>query len=521
MGCYTSSNSVYVGSNFNVTVWLNTSDPVDSWWVGILSYNTTVLKMADATSLSMNSLWRTGFYDNGTIDNNNGKISGIQAWINTNSTSNTTLFNVTFNAKKPGTCNIKLYQAEAFFVGPNVLDSTHNSSIIILSVYSPGGGGGTDTTSPSIPTNVRCTTPKIDNTPSFAWNAATDESGISSYIVKIDNGEEIEIGNVQQWTSTSVLEDGNHTFYVKAIDGASNPGTYGSCSFIIDTTITGEPPEANAGGPYTGLNNQTVVFDGSSSTDDISIKNFTWDFGDGNFGYGPYPNHIYQDVADYNVTLTVRDDDGLTDTDTTIIKILLDSDGDGWSDTIEKSYDTNTSDPDNKPIDTDYDGIPDDDSPDGNYTGDSDDDNDLINDYTELNLGSDPLNNLDVKQIKQIEGGFVVDIDNDEIHDRFYNSNSGIITTINVKDDGTYLLDINGDGKWDYIYNPLSDSIESYEEKSSDDFPWIPLIIGFIILIIIVTIFLLFKTGYLYIEVEEQTTDEKINNVSDQSQIQS
>ena len=306
IGCYTSSNSVYVGSDFNLTVWLNTSDPVDSWWVGILSYNTTVLKMADATSLSINSFWKTGFYDNGTIDNNNGKITGIQAWINTNSTSNTTLFNITFNAKKPGTCNIKLNQAEAFFVGPNILDNTSNTSIKINSVYTPGGGGGIDTTSPSTPTNVRCTTPKIDNTPSFTWNEATDESGISGYIIKIDSGEEIEIGNVQLWTSTTELEDGNHTFYVKAIDGASNTGSYGSCSFNIDTTITGEPPEANAGGPYTGLNNQTVTFDGSGSSDDTSLENFTLDFGDETFGYGPYPNHTYHEVADYTVTLLLE-----------------------------------------------------------------------------------------------------------------------------------------------------------------------------------------------------------------------
>ena len=198
----------------------------------------------------------------------------------------------------------------------------------------------------------------------------------------------------------------------------------------------------------------------------------------------------------------------MTDIDTTTITILLDSDGDGWSDDIEKSYDTNISDPDDKLIDTDYDGIPDYDSPDGNYTGDNDDDNDYINDETELNLGSDPKNNSDIKQIKQIDGGFAVDIDGDGIHDKFYNSNNGIITTINVKDDGTYLLDVNGDGKWNYIYNPLSDSIESYEEKSSEEFPWIPVIIGLIILIIFTAVYLLFKTGYLYIEIEEPEHEE-------------
>jgi len=96
MGCVISKNSVTVGGTFNVTVWLNASETVDSWWVGQLSFNN-----ADSDSISINPYWTSGgFYDNGTIHNSAGNITGIQAFIDPGSTTNTTIFNVSFTAKK-------------------------------------------------------------------------------------------------------------------------------------------------------------------------------------------------------------------------------------------------------------------------------------------------------------------------------------------------------------------------------------------------------------------------------------
>ena len=80
MGCIISEGDVTVGDTFNVTVWLNASETVDSWWVGQLSFNN-----ADANSVSIDPYW-WGFCDNGTIDNNNGRITGIQAEGATSST---------------------------------------------------------------------------------------------------------------------------------------------------------------------------------------------------------------------------------------------------------------------------------------------------------------------------------------------------------------------------------------------------------------------------------------------------
>jgi hypothetical protein len=100
-----------------------------------------------------------------------------------------------------------------------------------------------DTTSPSEPTNLLKTTPCNDNTPTFTWNAATDDdSGVDYYLLTIDGGVVGKlwtiVGGVATYTLLSAfsLSDGNHTFEVKAVDKAGNEGAGASLNFTCDTT---------------------------------------------------------------------------------------------------------------------------------------------------------------------------------------------------------------------------------------------------------------------------------------------
>ena len=131
MGCYPSSNMITVGETFNITVWLNADESVDSWLVDLLNFNETILGMANASSVTIDPYWTTGFFENGTIHNNEGNITGIQAFIMTGSTTNTTIFTVNFTAIKPGVCNVILTDAEAYSGGPNVLYNWYNTSLTI------------------------------------------------------------------------------------------------------------------------------------------------------------------------------------------------------------------------------------------------------------------------------------------------------------------------------------------------------------------------------------------------------
>ena len=83
------------------------------------------------------------------------------------------------------------------------------------------------------------------------------------------------------------------------------------------------PPNADAGGPYDGNVGEPIYFDGSGSTDpNNDIVSYVWHFGDGTTGYGEYVSHVYSEPGVYNVTLTVTDSQGLTDTDITTATII-------------------------------------------------------------------------------------------------------------------------------------------------------------------------------------------------------
>ena len=109
-----------------------------------------------------------------------------------------------------------------------------------------------------------------------------------------------------------------------------NPGTYqvtltvrddkgatGSATVQVEILNT-QPPVARPNGPYTGRVGEVVSFSAAGSNDpDGAIVRFDWDFGDGATGAGPAPQHVYMRAGDYDVTLTVTDDMGVTATATT------------------------------------------------------------------------------------------------------------------------------------------------------------------------------------------------------------
>ncbi|WP_131106019.1 PKD domain-containing protein [Ornithinimicrobium sufpigmenti] len=66
----------------------------------------------------------------------------------------------------------------------------------------------------------------------------------------------------------------------------------------------------------------TVGFDASASTDpDGTVESYTWSFGDGGSGSGVSPTRTYVDSGSYTVTLTVVDDDGLSDSVQQVVQV--------------------------------------------------------------------------------------------------------------------------------------------------------------------------------------------------------
>jgi hypothetical protein len=104
---------------------------------------------------------------------------------------------------------------------------------------------------------------------------------------------------------------------------------FGAFILSVSAGVNEFPPQADAGGPYTGTVGSPVHFDGTGSTDpdgDESALTYEWDFGDGDTGTGPSPMHTYDADGTYTVRLRVTDAQGLTDLDETTATI---TDGDG------------------------------------------------------------------------------------------------------------------------------------------------------------------------------------------------
>jgi len=82
-----------------------------------------------------------------------------------------------------------------------------------------------------------------------------------------------------------------------------------------------KPPVSMSGGPYAGLAEQTVEFDGTQSYDpEGQPLRFAWNFGDGVVAVGPAPSHTYANGGRYKVDLLVTDG-LLSDRDTTSVTI--------------------------------------------------------------------------------------------------------------------------------------------------------------------------------------------------------
>jgi PKD repeat protein len=92
--------------------------------------------------------------------------------------------------------------------------------------------------------------------------------------------------------------------------------------FAFEPMDLGEPPVAAAGPDQAVDEGDSVNFDGSSSSNPGGGSlTYSWDFGDGTSGTGVSPTHIYCDNDVYTVTLTVENDEGLTDTDTMTVTV--------------------------------------------------------------------------------------------------------------------------------------------------------------------------------------------------------
>ncbi|MEN8180440.1 MAG: PKD domain-containing protein, partial [Pseudomonadota bacterium] len=153
----------------------------------------------------------------------------------------------------------------------------------------------------------------------FDGSASNDPDGsIVSYAWDFGDGSSGTSVNPSHAYATA----GTYTVSLTVTDDAGATAS-ASTTATIDTVNTDNlPPEADSGGPYTGIEGIPVEFDGSGSSDpEGSDLTYNWDFGDGSTGSGVSVLHNYTQAGSYIVTLTVIDDGGASDSETTSASI--------------------------------------------------------------------------------------------------------------------------------------------------------------------------------------------------------
>jgi PKD repeat protein len=93
-------------------------------------------------------------------------------------------------------------------------------------------------------------------------------------------------------------------------------------SLAIRSAIPASPTASFTYSPERPMVGGNIIFDASASYDpDGQIVSYQWDFGDSNSAEGQVVTHTYTKPGEYTVTLTVTDDDGLTGTALSTLKV--------------------------------------------------------------------------------------------------------------------------------------------------------------------------------------------------------
>jgi PKD repeat protein len=189
----------------------------------------------------------------------------------------------------------------------SVTDGVNNPVVVNFTVAIGTGGGNS-------PPTADAGGPYSGNTGQaiqFDASGSSDPDGDSlTYSWNFGDGSNPTSPSSSATATHTYTSGGTFTATVTVDDGVNS--TRNDSATVEITVVVNEPPNAVAGGPYSGKAGQAVQFDGSGSSDpDGDSLSFIWSFGDG--GLPTFPNatgkatHTYQNPGTYTAVLTVTD----------------------------------------------------------------------------------------------------------------------------------------------------------------------------------------------------------------------
>ena len=188
----------------------------------------------------------------------------------------------------------------------------YNSNVITVTLNITDAAGNWDTD--SITVTVKDTENPIANAGNdqsadqgdlitFDGTGSTDNVGVDNYMwTYTDGGAQTLYGSGPTYTFDNA---GAFTVALTIKDAAGNEQTDTMTVTINDK----EPPNASAGNSLTVNQGTYVIFDGSSSSDNVGITNYMWSFNDSGMIVllGITPGYTFYNPGVFNVTLNVSD----------------------------------------------------------------------------------------------------------------------------------------------------------------------------------------------------------------------
>ncbi len=154
-------------------------------------------------------------------------------------------------------------------------------------------------------------------------DASTDSDGtIESWSWDFGDGQ---VSSEQNPTHV-YQEDGSYTVSLAVTDNDGLTATH-SISVTVSCDCAPTEPVADFNVQAQGL----LVNFTDASSDDGDIVAWTWDFGDGNSSNLQSPEHSYAEANEYQVTLIVTDNDGLTAAKTQSVNVIEMAEGESYS----------------------------------------------------------------------------------------------------------------------------------------------------------------------------------------------
>jgi PKD repeat protein len=149
-------------------------------------------------------------------------------------------------------------------------------------------------------------------------SASSSRNGaISLYEWDLDGDGVYEEGRPDPVASFQFADNGVYSVGLRVTDEAGFSSAYNKEITVLNT------PPFNVGFSHAGelKAGEELAFTGQAEDLGEDLLTYSWDFGDGETAEGAEATHAYADAGDYNVVLTVTDDDGGSSTSETDVLI--------------------------------------------------------------------------------------------------------------------------------------------------------------------------------------------------------